>query len=40
MEKVKGVSEFGRMESGYKKILDEAQELDNIVNFISSRKTI
>ena len=38
MEKIIGVSEFGQMAAGYDRIIAEAQELDNIVDFVVSKK--
>lgn len=40
MDKIKGVSEFGHMATVYDRIIAEAQELDNIVNFVVSKKNI
>ena len=38
MDKIKGVSEFGHMATVYDRIIAEAQELDNIVKFVVSKK--
>lgn len=38
MEKIIGVSEFGQMAAGYDRIISEAQELDNIVDFVVSKE--